>query len=336
MKKRKAIVLLSGGLDSTLAAKLIIHQGIQVEGVNFLTPFCTCTPKGSRCLASQKSARELGIDVKVFNVSREYLFMVKKPKYGYGSGMNPCVDCRIFMFKKALEYMRRKGASFLITGEVVGQRPMSQRKDTLELIEKEANVEGLVLRPLSAKILPSTVPEKKGWVDREKLLALSGRSRKKQFELIKKAKIKGYFCPSGGCLLTDPVFAQKMRDLLRFQPDFKLSDIQILRIGRHFRLSSQFRVVIGRNEEENERLEMSAREGDYLFRVKDFPGPLVLGRGEPGKKEIRLAASLTAKYSKAKQEDRVEITCRCLPGLREENIEISPHLCASPESLRVY
>lgn len=327
---------MSGGLDSTLAVKLVLDQGIQVEGVNYLTPFCTCTPKGKSCLAAQKAARELGIDVKVFSVSREYLSIIKQPKYGYGSGMNPCLDCRIFMFKTAAEYMREKDASFLITGEVVGQRPMSQRKDTLGIIEKEANLEGLILRPLSAKLMPVSIPETRGWIDRNKLLAISGRSRKKQFELINQVKMEGYFCPSGGCLLTDPVFASKIKDLLKFKPDFDLNDVQLLKMGRHFRLSSRFKVVIGRFEEENKRLERIAREEDYLFQVKNFPGPLVIGRGKPGKKEVRSAASLTARYSKAKEEDKVKVTCRHLPELKEETIEVSPHLFVSIESLRVY
>lgn len=322
MKNIKAVALLSGGLDSTLAAKLILDQKIQVEGVNFLTLFCTCTPKKSSCLASQKVARELGINLRVFNVSGEYLSVVKKPKYGYGSGMNPCLDCRIFMFKKAAQYMKERKASFLVTGEVVGQRPMSQRRDALRIIEKEAELEGLILRPLSAKILPPTIPEMQGWVNREKLLALCGRSRKEQFKLINQAKVQGYFCPAGGCLLTDPSFADKMRDLLKFQSQFDLNDVQLLKVGRHFRLSSYFKVVVGRDEEENKRLKRLARKGDFLLQVEDFPGPLTLGRGKPTPEEIRLAASLTVKYSKARGKDKVKVLCRCLSAEKREIINI--------------
>lgn len=337
MKSIKAIALLSGGLDSTLAVKLVLDQGIQVEGVNFLTVFCTCTPKNSLCLASQKVAKELGINLKVFNVSREYLSIVKKPKYGYGSGMNPCLDCRIFMFKKAAQYMKEKGASFLITGEVVGQRPMSQRREALRIIEKEANLEGLILRPLSAKILPPTIPELQGWIDREKLLGLCGRSRKEQFKLINQAQIQGYFCPSGGCLLTDPVFAKKLKDLLRFQPEFDLNDVQLLKLGRHFRLSPYFKIVVGRKEEENKRLERLARGGDFLFQVKDFPGPLTLGRGKPTQQEINLAASLTVRYSKAKGKNKVRVICKHLPDLKREIIiDVSPLEPSLPEKLQIY
>ncbi|MCJ7704102.1 MAG: thiamine biosynthesis protein, partial [Desulfobacterales bacterium] len=174
----KAIALLSGGLDSTLAARLVLDQGIELEALNFMTVFCTCTNKGATCLASQKAVETLGIPLRVFNVSEEYLNVVRNPKHGYGSNMNPCIDCRIFMLKKAKVYMEESGASFIVTGEVLGQRPMSQRRDAMRLIEKEAGLEGLILRPLSAQFLPVTLPEREGWIDREKLLNIQGRSRK--------------------------------------------------------------------------------------------------------------------------------------------------------------
>jgi len=176
----KAIALLSGGLDSTLAAKIVLDLGIELEALNFLTVFCTCTNKGETCLASQKAVSALGIPLKVLNVSEAYLPVVKNPKHGYGSNMNPCIDCRIFMLKKAKAYMEEIGASFIVTGEVLGERPMSQRRDSMRLIEKEAGLDGLILRPLSAKLLPASIPEKEDWVDREKLLKIQGRSRKPQ------------------------------------------------------------------------------------------------------------------------------------------------------------
>lgn len=200
----RAIALLSGGLDSTLATKVIVDQGIEVEAVNFLTVFCTCTTHGETCLASQKAVESLGIPLSVFNVSTEFLEIVKNPKHGYGSNMNPCIDCRIFMLKKAKALMEKSGASFLITGEVLGQRPMSQRRDAMRLTEKEAGLDGLILRPLSAKFLPVTIPEKEGWVNRESLLNFQGRSRKPQMELAAYFGIRDYPCPAGGCLLTDP------------------------------------------------------------------------------------------------------------------------------------
>src|SRR4030067_2044260 len=172
----KAIALLSGGLDSTLAVRVIMEQGVELEALNFMTVFCTCTNRGATCLASQKAVETLGIPLKVFNVSEEYLNVVRNPKHGYGSNMNPCIDCRIFMLKKAKVYMEESGASFIVTGEVLGQRPMSQRRDAMRLIEKEAGLEGFILRPLSAQALPASIPEKEGWIDREGLLKIQGRA----------------------------------------------------------------------------------------------------------------------------------------------------------------
>jgi tRNA U34 2-thiouridine synthase MnmA/TrmU len=206
----KAIALLSGGLDSTLAAKIVLDLGIELEALNFLTVFCTCTNKGETCLASQKAVSALGIPLKVLNVSEAYLPVVKNPKHGYGSNMNPCIDCRIFMLKKAKAYMEEIGASFIVTGEVLGERPMSQRRDSMRLIEKEAGLDGLILRPLSAKLLPASIPEKEDWVDREKLLKIQGRSRKPQIHLADHYGIRDYPCPAGGCLLTDPVFPLRL------------------------------------------------------------------------------------------------------------------------------
>jgi tRNA-specific 2-thiouridylase len=226
----KAIALLSGGLDSTLAAKVMMEQGIELEGLNFLTVFCTCTNRGETCLASQKAVENLGIPLKIFNVSEEYLSVMKHPKHGYGRNMNPCIDCRIFMLKKTKAYMEESGAAFIITGEVLGQRPMSQRKDAMRLIEREAGLEGFILRPLSAKVLPITVPERERWVDREKLLKIEGRSRKPQIELAEHYSIRDYPCSAGGCLLTDPGFSKRMKDLMLHNPEFSLNDVHLLKI----------------------------------------------------------------------------------------------------------
>jgi tRNA U34 2-thiouridine synthase MnmA/TrmU len=295
----KAIALLSGGLDSTLAAKLVLEQGIELEALNFLTVFCTCTNRGETCLASQKAVDALGIPLKVFNVSEEYLDVVKHPKHGYGSNMNPCIDCRIFMMKKAKAYLEETGASFIVTGEVLGERPMSQRRDAMRLIEKEAGLDGLVLRPLSAKLLSASIPEKEGWVDREKLLKIQGRSRKPQIQLADHFGIRDYPCPAGGCLLTDPGFAQRMRDLNRYHPDFLLNDVHLLKMGRHFRLSPHLKLVVGRNEEENQKIQTFSQEGDFLLKVSRYPGPLSLLRGEAKEEEIAKAAAITVRYCKA-------------------------------------
>jgi len=303
----KAIALLSGGLDSTLAAKIVIEEGIELEALNFLTVFCNCTHRGETCFASQKAVKGLGIPLKVLNVSEEYLSVVKHPKHGYGRNMNPCIDCRIFMLKKAKDYMESSGASFIVTGEVLGQRPMSQRREAMRLIEKESNLEGFILRPLSAKFLPASIPEQRGWIDREKLLNISGRSRKPQIQLADHYGIRDYPCPAGGCLLTDPGFARRIRDLMAHDPEFSLSDVHLLKIGRHFRLSPKLKLVVGRNEEDNKKLEALAYEEDVLFKAAHYPGPLSLLRGEAPPEEIERAAGITVRYGKAKDFEHVEV-----------------------------
>ena len=306
----KAIALLSGGLDSTLATKLIIDQGIDVVALNFVTVFCTCTTHGQTCLASQKAVESLGIPLKIYNASEEFLDIVKHPRHGYGSNMNPCIDCRIFMLKKARAYMEETGASFLITGEVLGQRPMSQRRDAMRQTEKEAGLEGLILRPLSAKFLPVTIPEREGWVDRDKLLKMQGRSRKPQIELAAHFGIQDYPCPAGGCLLTDPGFAGRMRDLMKNKLDFSLNDVHILKVGRHFRFSPGLKLVVGRSEEENQKLQTFAHGEDILITLTRSAGPLSLLRGKAGEEDIRRASAITVRYSKAKDSEKTEVMCK--------------------------
>ena len=304
----KAIALLSGGLDSTLAAKIVIEEGIELEALNFLTVFCNCTHRGETCLASKKAVEGLGIPLKVLNVSEEYLTVLKHPKHGYGRNMNPCIDCRIFMLKKAKNYMESSGASFIVTGEVLGQRPMSQRREAMRLIEKESDLEGFILRPLSAKFLPASIPEQRGWISREKLLTISGRSRKPQIQLAERYGIRDYPCPAGGCLLTDPGFAKRIRDLMAHSPELSLSDVHLLKIGRHFRLSPKLKLVVGRNAEDNKKLEAFTHKGDVLLKAAHHPGPLSLLRGEGAPpEEIERAAAITARYGKAKDLEHVEV-----------------------------
>jgi tRNA U34 2-thiouridine synthase MnmA/TrmU len=320
----KAIALLSGGLDSTLAARIVLDQGIELEALNFLTVFCNCTHRGETCLASQKAVETLGIPLKVLNVSEEYLNVVKSPEHGYGSNMNPCIDCRIFMMKKAKAYMNEAGASFIITGEVLGQRPMSQRRDAMRLIDKEAGLGGFILRPLSAQFLPETIPEKEGWIDRKRLLNIQGRSRKPQIRLAEQFNIRDYPCPAGGCLLTDPGFARRIRDLMAHTPDFSLIDVHLLKIGRHFRLSPRLKLVVGRNEDENQKIQTFSREDDLLFKVASYPGPLSLLRGEANQEAIETSAAITLRYSKGKDLAIAEVTF----GKPKENshhiISVSP------------
>ena len=293
----KAIALLSGGLDSTLAVKLILDQGIEVEALNFVTPFCTCNRRGG-CEAQHVGDR-FDIPVKVIGLVEEFFQMVRKPRYGYGSGMNPCLDCRILMFSRARERMEEMDAAFVFTGEVLGERPMSQRREAMRLIERESGLDGRLLRPLSARLLPPTIPEKEGLVDRDKLLAIGGRFRKPQMALAEQYHINDYPCPAGGCRLTDPGFARRMRDLVRHKENFDLNDVNLLKVGRHFRLSPEVKAVVGRNEEENRRILALAREGDILFEVQDWGSPVTLLRGQTSEREIHLAAAITVRYSDA-------------------------------------
>jgi len=283
----KAVVLYSGGLDSSLALKLILDQGIQALAFTFLTPFTS--PK----LAAFPLP---GVEYRKITFGQEYIDLVKSPSYGWGKNMNPCIDCRIYTLKRAKGLMDEVGASFLVTGEVLGQRPMSQRRDTLRLIEKEAGLEELILRPLSAKLLPPTIPERDGWIRRESLLDLRGRSRKPQMELAKQWGIEGYPSPAGGCRLTDPGFSHRLREALSFGED-SLRDMELLKLGRHFRFLSGAKVVVGRNEEENGKLSSLAFSDDYLLEVVGFPSPLTLLRKAKGERDLLDAASLCVRYS---------------------------------------
>ncbi len=295
--KIKAIILLSGGLDSTLAAHIAKQQEIELIALNFSSPFCLCNKKGGCSHAAVSVSEKLAIKMISVDKTKEILEAVKKPKHGYGSNMNPCIDCRIIMLKKAKEYMEKTGAAFIITGEVLGQRPMSQRRHTLLLIEKEAGLEGRVVRPLSAKVLEETIPEKQGWVERRKLLNIAGRGRKEQMALAKEFGINDYPCPSGGCLLTDPNFSRRLRDLMKYNPDFSLNDIQLLKLGRHLRINHGYKLIVARNEKENACLIELRQRGDYLFSPhQDFAGPVGLGRGEFSEKDKELSCQVISHY----------------------------------------
>ncbi len=305
-QKTKVLALLSGGLDSTLAVKLMQEQGFDITAVNFVTPFCTCNRKG-RCEA-RHVAEQFGLPLKVFMVSDEYINIIRNPKFGHGRNMNPCLDCRIHMFRQAKKLMEEIGAAFIITGEVLGQRPMSQRRDAMRLIDREAGLEGKVLRPLSAKLLPSTEMEGE-LVDREKMLDIQGRSRKPQMELAAQLGVDDYACAAGGCLLTDPEFAKRVRDLLAHSDNVTLRDMELLKIGRHFRLSPQAKAIVGRDEAENERLLKFAKNQDIIFRVMDFPGPLTLLQGQQTPELLSHAAALTVRYSDAKAQSEIAVVC---------------------------
>jgi tRNA-specific 2-thiouridylase len=298
--KRKALALLSGGLDSTLAVKVMLEQGIEVEALNFTSPFCTCTGKNAGCKSEAvRVADELGIPIKVMNKGKEYLEIVRKPRHGFGKGMNPCIDCRIFLLHKAKEYMAECGADFVITGEVLGQRPMSQRRDTLRLIEKESGLEGLLLRPLSARHFAPTIPEQEGWVDRSRLPAIQGRSRKEQMQLAEELDIKNYPCPAGGCLLTELSFVSKIRDVFDHAEELNIRDFQLLKIGRHFRIGQKTKVIVGRNEAENQTLEKMLLPGEACIRWSEGSGPLGIITGDRDDDILTTAAKILLRYTKA-------------------------------------
>lgn len=304
----KAIGLLSGGLDSTLAVKLILNQGIEVTALNFITPFCACTSKGCKHEAS-RIAEKFDIPIKVVAAGGEYIEIVKNPKYGYGKNMNPCIDCRIFMWKKAKECMEEMGASFLFTGEVLGQRPMSQRREAITIIEKEAGLEGLILRPLSAQFFEPTIPEKEGLIDREKLFRISGRCRKPQMELAEEFGIEDYLCPAGGCRLTDIQFAKRVKEAFEHNED-GIKDMNLLKYGRHFRLPSGAKVIVGRNEEENSIISRFAEEKDLLMEVVGFGSPITLLKGSRNEEDVKMAAAVCVRYSNYKGKAEVRIGCR--------------------------
>jgi len=330
--KHKAIALLSGGLDSTLAVRLILDQGIEVEALNFVTPFCTCNCRG-RCEAALVAER-FNIPLKIIGLTEEFFQVVKRPKYGYGSGMNPCLDCRVLMFSKAKQRMEEVGADFVFTGEVLGERPMSQRRDAMRIIERESGLDGRLLRPLSAKLLPPTIPEREGIVDRERLLAVSGRSRKPQMALAEQYGLNDYPCPAGGCRLTDPGFARRIRDLVRYKEDFILNDVNLLKVGRHFRVSPTTKAVVGRDEGENNCILVLARQGDILFEVKGYGSPVTLLRGKAGEEDIRLAAAITARYSDA-QSPEVLVHYGVDYAALGELISVSPLVEAELKKLRI-
>jgi tRNA U34 2-thiouridine synthase MnmA/TrmU len=296
---KKAIVLLSGGLDSILAARLMTELGIDVVCVNYYIEFAVC---GGGPTAATKAAKDLGVDLRVFDITAEYLEMFRNPKHGYGANINPCIDCKIFMLKKAKAYMDEVGASFLVTGEVLGERPMSQRRDALNIIEKQAGVRGILLRPLTAKNLPPTLPEEAGIVDREKLFDIKGRGRKPQMELAAKFGIKEYPNPSGGCLLTDPGFTKRVKDLIAHD-DLNLESLRLLKTGRHFRLSDKTKLVIGRDREENDELEGLIKDGDVCLRLRDRQGPLSIVRGPADEALIKKAAQIVAQHTKFRGEE---------------------------------
>lgn len=323
---RKAIALLSGGLDSLLAAKLVKEQGIEVIGLHLLSPF-GCREE------IEKRAAAIGVPLLYREKGAKYLDLVEKPRYGYGRAVNPCIDCRIFMFDIAWEVMQEVKADFIITGEVLGQRPMSQQKFAMDLIDRKSGIDDYVLRPLSAKAFEPTLPEREGWVDREKLFDIRGRGRKDQIALTKVLGVSDYATPGGGCLLTEVSFGPKLKDFYAHEhfknEEQKLRQSELLRYGRHFRLSERAKVIVSKNEAENFVLAERWQDagGTFLHPVQ-FTGPAAMILGEAGAKEREMAGALIARYGKPSAEGRVAFQSpseqgdfAVPPPLHEETLE---------------
>ena len=327
-------MLMSGGLDSILAAKMMLEQGVELLAVNFSAKLCMCGCKKTGASAAESAAKMLGIQLETIDITGDFVEMVKNPRYGHGANMNPCIDCKIYMLRHAKDMMAGSGASFLVTGEVLGQRPMSQRRDALNLIEKRAEVKGLLLRPLTAKNLEPTIPETEGIVDREKLLDISGRSRRSQMALAKEFGIGEYPNPAGGCLLTDPGFAKRVKDAIK-HGEFDAANLALLSVGRHFRLSPEARLVVGRDKGENDILISLAGPGDSIFKLADRQGPISVLRGKIDAGLIKLAAGIAAYHTKFRDEESFRIDRWEAPGSRREPILTKPANREELESLRI-
>lgn len=316
----KALAMLSGGLDSSLAVKVIQAQGINVEAITFKSPFF-----GSK--NAEKMAINLGIKLRVVKLGKDYLKMVKNPKHGHGKNLNPCIDCKIFMLKKAKQYAKKIKADFIFTGEVLGQRPMSQNIQSLNIIEKKSGLKGKLLRPLSAKLLPETIYEKKGIVDRRKLLDIKGRERKVQIEQAKKYNLKDYPSPAGGCLLTEKTFCRKLADYFKYNKKISMNDLEILKVGRHFRFKKS-KIIVGRNKMENEKLMNLKNSRDVVIEALDVKGPITILKPAMNKEAVKTAAMITARYSDS-AEEKVRVKCG------KKVIEVSKAKQEEIEKLRI-
>jgi tRNA U34 2-thiouridine synthase MnmA/TrmU len=311
MKRARALGLFSGGLDSMLAALVLRAQGIEVTGMIWVTPFFTSE-------RAEESAAAINLPVKVEDFTDRYLHLLYEPPRGFGKWMNPCIDCHLLMLREAGRIMEADGYDFLFTGEVVGQRPFSQNKGALNLIARESGYGDLLLRPLSACLLKTTRPEREGLVDRDRLLNISGRGRKRQMELAAQFGITSYPVPAGGCLLTTPGYAARVRDLVQHRPQSEITrwDLDLLKWGRHFRLTPNMKVVVGRDQRNNEAMERLIRPGDVILKAELFTGPLVVIPQAPADADLTMAAALCASYSNAPPGEMVAVIVEGRPDAK--------------------
>jgi tRNA U34 2-thiouridine synthase MnmA/TrmU len=307
-KKKKVVALLSGGLDSQLAIKMMQEQGFDVSAVAIKTPFCDFDCGRGCGFEIRERADDLNVNLKTVYLGDEYIEMLKHPKHGIGAGFNPCIDCRSMMFDAAKKHMEEIGAEFIISGEVLGQRPMSQHAPALRTIENESNLVGKIVRPLSAALLPETDPEKDGLIKRENLGMIRGRTRRNQLDMAKKYGIENPPNAGGGCLLTEPQFGIKAKDLFSHTKNPTINDIDLLKIGRHFRLDEETKFIVGRNKDENEMIKAIALPGDILLEAKDFVGPVSILRGSNPKKHLKFASSVTLRYSDAPNNEQAIVS----------------------------
>ena len=331
---RQAVALISGGLDSMLAAKVILEQGVHVEGINFFTGFCV--EGHTHAIRKQDSAKQkrnnalwvaeqLGIKLHIVDVIEDYKQVVLNPRHGYGAHLNPCLDCKGFMVGKAYEWIQEHGFDFIITGEVIGQRPMSQRRDTMPVVARESGAGDRLLRPLCAKLLPETLPEREGWVRREELHDFNGRSRKPQMALAEQYGFHDYAQPAGGCcFLTNEQYAVKLSDLWRSRGkrDYELDDILLLKVGRHLRPRPHFKLIIAREEGESRFLEGYRRQFTYLQTVS-HNGPLVLLDGTADEDDLLLVARIAARYSQGRDAQQVRVQITELNGT-QRSVDVTP------------
>lgn len=322
----KALALLSGGLDSTLSICILREQEIDIEAVCFTSIFFDDSK-------ARKAAENLKVSLTSVDITQELLSIVKSPPHGFGKGANPCIDCHILMVRTAGSLMENKGAKFLVSGEVIGERPKSQSRKALNIIDVESEWGDYLLRPLTAKNLPPTLPEKKEWVRREKLLNIRGRSRKIQFELAKKFGIKSFPTPAGGCILTDPNFSRRVKYILS-TGRLNINEVELLKIGRHFHLNHNSRVIIGRCKQENIKIEKLTTPGDFILKVKKYPGPTTLLRGTINPDLLYKAASLTVRYSDA-PEGVVEVEYYQIPEGKTQTVRVAGTTGDNTQKLRI-